>query len=294
MNNIIETRKKVYNDFPKENLIVSLSDLVLSYDIKKESYIEIIEATKKFLLKSLEVAYNKTFIWTDTFLEDYDELISNLPNKTPNGLLNPKKETAKEFEQIQISLNNILNELGIYKHINQLAIPNIRYKSTLEPESAKHRPYYTSKHHSDAWVGHIGDSVFLIGLLGDIDNNTVEFNEPIRVKDNYLNKAESFEEGNTRYESLKYLGVLTAGRLDIMDHACIHRTLVKNNGKPRISMDFAVMINSEYSLAFTQDESQKRTTYYPPNIINSVGTEYSYEFEEPLHSTTTTLKLIKK
>jgi hypothetical protein len=294
MNNIIENRKKVYNGFPKENLEMSLADLVLFYNIEKNDYDELIDATKNFLLKTMYLVYNKDFTWTDTFLEDNDDLINNLPNKTPNGLLNPKNETSKEFEQIQITVNKILNKLGLYKHITKLAIPNIRYKSASEPESAKTRPYYTSKLHSDAWVGHIGDSVFLIGLLGDIDNNTVEFNEPFNVQDNYLDKADSFEEGNTRYEHLEYLGILTSGKLGIMDHACIHRTLTKENNKPRISMDFAVMIDSEYSLASSQDETQKRTTYYESDIINSVGTKVSYEFEEPLNSITTTLKLIQK
>jgi hypothetical protein len=294
MNNIIKNRKKVYQNFPKENLEMSLEDMVLFYNIDKDKYNELIEITKNFLIKSMTLAYGKSFVWNNDFLKDNDELIMNLPNKTPNGIINPKNETSKEYTEIQKIINNIFDDLGIYKNIKKLAFPNLRYKSATEPEVSKSRPYYTSKLHSDAWVGHVGDSVFLIGVLGDIDNNTVEFNEPIHVKDNYLDKAESFEEGNTRYESLKYLGVLTAGKLNIMDHACIHRTLVKNSGKPRISMDFAVMINSEYSLASTQDESQKRTTYYSPNIINLVGTKYSYEFEESLHSTTTTLKLIKK
>lgn len=294
MNNIITTRKKVYEDFPKENLETSLSNLVLLYNIEKNNYNNLIEATKNFLLKTMSLNYNKDFVWTDTFLEDNDYLINNLPNKTPNGLLNPKKETSKEFEQIQISLNKILEDLGLFSHINQLAIPNIRYKSASESEFSKNRPYYTSKFHSDAWVGHIGDSVFLIGLLGDVDNNTVEFNEPFNVQDNYLDKAESFEEGNTRYEFLKYLGILTSGKLGIMDHACIHRTLIKENSKPRISMDFAAIINSEYSLISQQDISQKRTNYYESNIIRSVGKDITYEFEEPLDSITTTLKITKK
>jgi hypothetical protein len=294
MNNIIENRKKVYNGFPKENLEMSLADLVLFYNIEKNDYDELIDATKNFLLKTMYLVYNKDFTWTDTFLEDNDDLINNLPNKTPNGLLNPKKEIVKEFEQIQIELNNILNTLGLNQYINKLAIPNIRYKSTSESTSAKSRPYYTSKYHSDAWVGHIGDSVLLIGLLGDIENNTVEFNEPINVKSNYLDKAESFEEGNTRYENLKYLGILNIEKLGIMDHACIHRTLLKENSKPRISIDLALIINSEYSLSHTQNYADQRTTYYDIDILNGINNKYSFDIEEPLNSLTTTLKIITK
>jgi hypothetical protein len=293
MNNIIENRKKVYQNFPKESLEASLADMVLFYHINETDYQNLIEATKTFLLKSLTLAYDKEFVWTDTFLEDNDELIMNLPNKTPNGIVNPKKETSFEFEKIQIATNKILNNLGVYKHIKKLAIPNLRYKSSLEPETAKNRPYYTSKHHSDAWVGHVGDSIFLIGVLGDIDNNTVEFNEPINVHDNYLDKAETFDEGNTRYERFDYLGTLSKGKLGVMDHACLHRTLVKEGSKPRLSMDIAVMVDSEYSHANGDGFDPNAYSYYDSEDIQLVGDINHYSVKESIKDTTpsTTISL---
>jgi hypothetical protein len=293
MNNIIENRKKVYQNFPKESLEASLADMVLFYNINETDYQNLIEATKTFLLKSLTLAYDKEFVWTDTFLEDNDELIMNLPNKTPNGIVNPKKETSFEFEKIQIATNKILNNLGVYKHIKKLAIPNLRYKSSLEPETAKNRPYYTSKHHSDAWVGHVGDSIFLIGVLGDIDNNTVEFNEPINVHDNYLDKAETFDEGNTRYERFDYLGTLSKGKLGVMDHACLHRTLVKEGSKPRLSMDIAVMVDSEYSHANGDGFDPNAYSYYDSEDIQLVGDINHYSVKESIKDTTpsTTISL---
>ena len=117
MNNIISNRKKVYDGFPTENLETSLADLVLLYNIEKNDYNDLIDATKNFLLKTMSLVYNKDFVWTDTFLEDNDELINNLPNKTPNGVLNPKNETAAEFMEIQKAVNNIFNNTGVYSHI---------------------------------------------------------------------------------------------------------------------------------------------------------------------------------
>jgi len=293
MNAIIETRKKVYQNFPKENLEVSLADMVLLYNINQNDYQNLIEATKAFLLKTMSLVYNKEFIWTDTFLEDNDELITNLPNKTPNGIINPKFETTPEFEQVHKAAIKILNNLGVYKHVKKLAIPNLRYKSISEPDTAKERAYYTSKYHSDAWPGHVGDSIFLIGILGDIDNNTVEFNEPINVHDNYLDKAESFDEGNKRYERLEYLGVLTKGKLGIMDHACLHRTIVKDGSKPRISMDIAIMVDSEYSHANGEGFDPNAYNYYNPEDMIYIGGISSYQVKEkindPTPSTTITI-----
>jgi hypothetical protein len=260
MNNLIETRKKVYAHFPQEGKNINSTDIVLFYDIKDTDYKALIEATQNFICKSLSLVHDKEFNWTNTFLEDNDTLIQTLPNKTPNGVLNPKNETATEFMEIQKAVNNILNNTGVYPHIKKLAIPNIRYKSALEPEETKNRPYYTSKMHSDAWVGHKGDSIFLIGILGDIFNNTVEFNEPINPHENYLYKAESFDEGNTRYDSLKYLGQLDKKILGVMDHACIHRTLIKEKSGPRISLDIAVLVDSEFSHSNDEGFDEKINT----------------------------------
>lgn len=292
MNHIIETRKQVYKNFPKDNLEISLSDLVLFYNISENDYLDLISNVKSFLLKSLLLVYNKEFVWTEDFLEIHDKLIMNLPNKTPNGILNPKLETSEEFTKIQTSVNNILNNLGIYPHIKTLAVPNLRYKSSIEPKEVQTRSYYTSKYHSDAWVGHVGDSIFLIGVLGDIDNNTVEFNEPINVHDNYLSKAESFDEGNTRYESFSVLGTLTKGKLGIMDHACLHRTLVKEGSKPRLSLDIAVMVNSEHSHSNSKGFDKKAYKYYEPSLLNLIGKTKKYDVVESITQTTTTLQIV--
>lgn len=288
MNNLIETRKKVYENFPKENLSADSSDIVLFYDIGDNNYKALTTATQNFLLKSLSLIHGREFIWTDTFLEDNDDLIQALPNKTPNGILNPKKETSAEFVEIQKALNNIFDSLGVYNHIKKLAIPNIRYKSIKESTEAKIRPYYTSKIHSDAWVGHQGDSIFLIGVLDDVNNNTVEFNEPIGAHDNYLHKAESFDEGNTRYESLKYLGSLTAQKLGVMDHACAHRTLIKKDSKPRISLDIAVLVDSEYSHSNDEGFDVSEYAYYDINTLKSIGIDKTYQVDESIFNSVTT------
>jgi len=288
MSNLIETRKKVYENFPKENLNNESSGIVLFYDINDDNYKALTTATQNFLLKSLSLIHDREFTWTDTFLEDNDELIQALPNKTPNGVLNPKNETSAEFVEIQKAVNSIFDSLGVYSHIKKLAIPNIRYKSIKESPEAKNRPYYTSKIHSDAWVGHQGDSIFLIGILGDVDNNTVEFNEPIGAHDNYLHKAESFDEGNTRYESLEYLGVLTAQKLGVMDHACAHRTLIKAGSKPRISLDIAVLVDSDYSHANDEGFDISAYAYYDAETLKSIGTDKTYQVDESIFNSTTT------
>jgi hypothetical protein len=294
MKDLVKIRQRVYENFPKENLNATTSPIVITYDINSYDYNRLVKATQNFLCKSLSLVYKKEFVWSDTFLEDNNNLIVNLPNKTPNGILNPKKETVEEFAEIQNSINNIFNKLNVYKHIKKLAVPNIRYKSVeSEPEEVKSRPYYTGKMHSDAWVGHKGDSVFLIGVLGDISNNTVEFNNPIGAHDNYLDKAESFDEGNTRYDSLEYVGLLQKQTLSIMDHACAHKTHIKDGAKPRISIDIAVLIDSPYSHVNGAGFDEYAYNYYESTELKSIGNTKTFTVEESIFESKKTTINIK-
>jgi hypothetical protein len=276
----IEKRKKVYDDFPKKNCKINLSNIVLFYEIDKNDYEELIESVRNFLVKSLSVFYKKGFIWSDNFLIENIDLIQDISIKTPNGILKPKKETIVEYTDIIKSINKIINNLGINHQIEKVALPNIRFKNISEPTETKERPYYTGKLHSDAWVGHKGDSIFLIGVLGDIDNNTVEFFEPFDTQENYLTKADSFDEGNKRYGSIKYLGKLTSNKLAIMDHACVHRTSISSEAGPRISIDIAALIKSQFSHAYDSGFDESAYSYHDFEIINEIGKSRHFSTED--------------
>ena len=97
MSNLIETRKKVYENLPKENLDSAPGDIVLFYNISDADYAALTAATQNYVCKSLSLAHGREFTWTDTFLKDNDHLIMDLPNKTPNGVIKPKKENVNEF-----------------------------------------------------------------------------------------------------------------------------------------------------------------------------------------------------
>lgn len=294
MNNIINNRKQVYSNLPSTKLNSSLANIVLEYDINSDLYQKLTQAVQQFICKSMALAYDQEFSWTPDFLEKNNKLLAELPNKTPNGIINPKKETSQEFTLIQNILNQILDDLELYPHIDQLLPFNIRYKSPIETDETKSRPYYTGKYHSDAWVGHVGDSQFLIGVLGDINNNTVEFTEPTNVLDTYLDKASTFEEGQTRYSGFNHLGFLTKQKLAIMDHACLHRTYMKEGAGPRISIDIAVMIDSKNSLSNTKEFKEVPYTYRKASSIYSVGKDKIYSVKESIFDDVkqTTLEII--
>jgi hypothetical protein len=61
MNNLIETRKKVYKNFPSENLNNTSSDIVLFYDINDKDYDYLTKATQNFLCKQTSYGKTQTF-----------------------------------------------------------------------------------------------------------------------------------------------------------------------------------------------------------------------------------------
>jgi hypothetical protein len=289
---MLHNREEMYKNFPT-NKLKNSSEILLFYGIENNLYAELQEKIKNFLLKSLSLVYGDHFEWSDNFLIENENLINSLPNKTPNGIINPKKETLQEFTDIHTTLIKILENSELSSHIEKMIVPNIRYKSPNETFETKTRPYYTGKLHSDAWVGHQGDSQILIGCLGDISNNTVEFYKPIDISDNYLHKAESFEEGNTRYSSLEYIGKLESDELCVMDHYCIHRTLINDNSGPRISLDVAAMFDSEFSHSNDIGFDENMYNYYDIGTMESIGEEKYFQIDDSIFdSKKTTIKII--
>ena len=243
--NFLEKRKRIYDRFPKDK---TLTNFLLMYDVCEKDFVPLQDNVKQYITETLSIFYNEKISYVDdSFLDSHYDKITNLPNITKNGIIFPKKETIDYFTEIQKSINDILQSLKLDQVISQLGNINLRIKNINESDQTKNRPYYTGSLHSDAWVGHQGDSICMIGVLGDVEGATVEYYEPVDVDDNFMDIAENFDEGNKRYKSLKYLGQMQEQHFVVMDHACVHRTALKPNCKSRVSIDFPIITNSKFS-----------------------------------------------
>ena len=78
-----------------------------------------------------------------------------------------------------------------------------------------------------------------------------------------------------------------------MDHACLHKTYITNDAKPRISLDIAVLIDSEYSHSNDKGFDENVYQYYNTDIINEVGKTKFYEVNESIFQTTKSNLIIK-
>lgn len=214
--------------------------LDIRYDTKL--YEALTKAMNEFILASLS-SFNagKKFENKGNLLETYREEILGLPNRTPNGKMEPKKEIAKEFNQVERAIEAIFDSLKIDEHVELMQLPvSIRIQDGRSQSDIESRHYATSKMHSDIWTGEPAVcGAVIVPVLGDVARTGVEFYEPkfesaeefVRVFDDYLD-AKKYVDTARRYDM-----TMQTSHLYVFDSYCLHKTL-KNGGGVRASIDF--------------------------------------------------------
>jgi len=161
-------------------------------------------------------------------------------NRTPNGILVPKKEIKKEYNDAVVAFFNILRSLNIKKYIRRWNIPTIRYKTpTLDSENLK-RPYISENPHSDSWIGWDSDSLLIImPLLGDIERNWVQFyRHPESFDMSWVRRLESFRDGiELARQSFPLPKHYEKGCIYVADMSVIHETKREDGATWRIGIE---------------------------------------------------------
>jgi hypothetical protein len=73
-----------------------------------------------------------------------------------------------------------------------------------------------------------------------------------------------------------------------MDHACAHRTLVKENAGPRVSLDIAVLVDSEFSHANDEGFDENAYAYYESDVVKAIGSSNKISVEQSIFNSTST------
>lgn len=166
---------------------------------------------------------------------------AQLPNRTPNGKLEPKSEFLTAFnalEEATVTLVAALFPQGVHSVRYPL---NCRVKSGgLGQEDL--RPYATSKPHTDVWAGDPANTaVVIVPLLGDIERNGMRFGEPtlIPAVESFEQQYANYEEGMKTIRGVAWYDLkLRPQHAYLVDSWCIHHTLMR--GGCRVSLDFRV------------------------------------------------------
>jgi hypothetical protein len=247
MNSTYPYRLKRFKNVKDTWGLDSMHDLILYYNPTDKELSD--------LRFSIMLYISKAFYFDFTL--DETEFIKRLDfnrhirdNVTPNGAVVPKREYQLEYNMIlrswsKIVNNMIINDKSLLKKFRMT--PNIRIKFGTELEENIGRELDTSWPHSDAWVeGPWGMNCYT-PVLGDVDNNNLNFwipKDSDNFNDNVLNTASTYEEMQwvlDEYEldnSLKPI----KGKVHISDYALIHATNREKNCGTRVSIDTTVLV----------------------------------------------------
>jgi hypothetical protein len=203
------------------------------------------ESCTNYMLSSLRSANpTKQYKFCENILEEYEQDIISLPNKTPNGLVLPKAEILSWYNCLHQSVAKIMSHFELDEHVASIHAPvNVRLVSG-KPSTTDVRPRASCKLHSDIWAGEFSNTVMLfLTALGDIEGNGIEFLEPDRKFLDYCHPLNDYLEGaELEKDSIKYDCGLKSGFAYFTDPFLLHRT-VKKTPKLRLSIDFRFTTN---------------------------------------------------
>ncbi|GEM_PF-5047188 len=164
---------------------------------------------------------------------------SKAANRTPNGVLLPKREFQMEFNHLHRVMAAWLRGAGADDLFYQICCPIVVRLVTgernLEEES---RPYSSTKFHSDIWTGEPSDFVGIrIPILGDIERTGIAYyHPPDDFEERHHHLLTDYHEGKElEARSVKYPGTMRLGHAYFVDGTLLHKT-VKTGGAARVSI----------------------------------------------------------
>jgi hypothetical protein len=198
-------------------------------------------AAATYVWHSLSQAYpTRDFVLSHDVLEAYADDVVALPNRTPNGVLLPRRETFLAFNLVQQALVSALIDLGIAPRFSACQMPcNVRIASGVRDAAAEQRPYASSKVHSDLWYGEPLAAILMnVPLLGDPASVGMDFFEVESFPPSLMRILCDYEEGRALAEGARRLPIEFAhGGLYVSDALALHQTIKRDQGI-RLSLDF--------------------------------------------------------
>ncbi|MDP6173610.1 MAG: hypothetical protein QGF09_05535, partial [Rhodospirillales bacterium] len=177
---------------------------------------------------------------SDDIFTEQAELIRQLPNRTPNGLLLPKKQTYLAYNMVHAAVAEIFTQCGFSAHVDRIHSPiNIRVVDGEYDPKVDLRPRASAKWHLDLWSGEpAGAIMFFLPVLGDTKNVAVRWIEPTEVPPALLRPLADFDEGKALIDGgQEYDLAFEPGNVALSDPFLVHATQ-KTTRALRLSIDF--------------------------------------------------------
>lgn len=268
MSNFVEREKRLTSVLVEEKITKHLP-LFNELKIDEELFIKLKSSCHLYLKKSLEVFLGQE-ITSNDILVDHKSDVKSLPNMTPNGLLLPKAENLKEYNDIHRVVADIFQCCSIGELIELVHCPiNVRIVSG-EISDKDFRPRASQKLHSDIWAGEFSNSLMVfLACMGD-NANGIEFMEPTEEFLEYLHPLKDYLEGaNLEKSSTKYDCKIESGFAYFTDPFLLHRT-IKKTPNLRLSIDFRFIPKTRCETDRHID-TERYENYISLNEWNSIG-----------------------
>jgi len=206
-----------------------------------------------------------------------------LPNRTPNGVLLPRRDTFHSFNMIHQALADAIDAAGLLASFSFVQIPcNVRIVSGAPDPEADARSYASSKMHTDVWNGEpVSSILFNIPVLGDPKAVDLRFYEPRQFPGELRVALRDYALGKPVTESaVEYPAKFEMGYIYISDALSLHRTL-RVNPTLRVSLDFR-SIARDLLAGESFDHSASRAVYVKPEAWRAAGLTTILASGEPL------------
>ena len=234
----------------KKNIKFNHELLLYEISLKKNEILNIKKFTKEYLLQSLNSYFNLKIGINEFDVIKYKNLILNLPNITPNGVVMPKKENLFFYNKLQNYLFKLMDKYMMYEICKKIELCEVRLMRSNNDSYDPNRSYSSSKIHSDTWSGNPCDSKVALYVDGDKEN-TIRFFKPKKINLSFFKKKRNYKTAIKNYGSIP-IKFLDPNKLTIFDQACLHQTYNKNTDI-RLSVDFGVILkNTKIKKIFTQ------------------------------------------
>jgi hypothetical protein len=241
-------------------------------------------AALAYLWHSLSAAFpERSFGLDRRLLVEYRDALLDLPNRTPNGVILPRRETFLSFNMIHQVLANVIQGAGMLSAFSHLQIPcNVRLVEGTPDRDTDSRSYSSTKIHTDVWNGEpISSILFNIPVLGDPAAVDLRFYEPRNFPSELRVALSDYKLGEPVASSVEeYPVAFQMKHLYISDALSLHQT-VKRRPALRLSLDFRA-IAREMLPGESADCSASRATYITPDAWSACGLTTILGSGEPL------------
>lgn len=230
-------------------------------------------AVATYLWHNLSCAFpSRVFVFGKSVITEHAPDLLALPNRTPNGVILPRRDTFYSFNMIQKALADIVETLGLLPRFSAVQVPcNVRLVEGALNAEVETRNYASTKIHTDVWNGEpINSILFNIPVLGDPRGVDLRFYEPKMFPNRLRVPLDDYALGQEVAASAQeYPADFEIGNIYISDALSLHRTL-KRRHTLRLSLDFRALAGTLLR-GETGDCSKSRAIYVEPDEWRACG-----------------------